>query len=87
MNFYADYLAANESNSLLPTAILSAIDGRIGVFEDRMARLIYKQPVEMDMMGGILADVCKLSEENMRRRRAESARTEKQTRGSISFEK
>ena len=87
VNFYADYLAANESNSLLPTAILSAIDGHIGVFEDRMARLIYKQSVEMDMMGGILADVCKLSEEDMRRRRAESARNVKQTRGSISFEK
>lgn len=83
VNFYADHLAAQHST--LPQSILSAIDGRLGVFEDRMARLLYKQSVEMDIGNGILADVCRLSEEDMRRR-GESARNVKQTRGSISFE-
>jgi len=85
VNFYADYLAAGFCTTL-PKSIVSAIDGRLSVFEDRMARLLYKQSVEMDIGNGILADVCRLSEEDMRRRRGESARNVKLTRGSISLE-
>ena len=38
VNFYADFLAG-QVNGVLPTAIQSAIDGRLGMFEDRLARL------------------------------------------------
>ena len=48
MNFYVDYLEGQENN-ILPTAIQSAIDGRLGMFEDRMSKLLYKLTVEMDM--------------------------------------
>lgn len=40
VNFYADYLAAGFCTTL-PKSIVSAIDGRLSVFEDRMARLLY----------------------------------------------
>ena len=85
VNFYADHLAAQDS-SALPQSVLTAIDGRIGMFEERMARLLYKQSVEMDITSGILADVCRLSEEDMRRRRAESVRNVKQTNGKLTLE-
>ena len=52
VNFYADYLAAGFCTTL-PKSIVSAIDGRLSVFEDRMARLLYKQSVEMDIGNGI----------------------------------
>ena len=81
----ADHLAEQDS-SVLPQSVLTAIDGRIGMFEERMARLLYKQTVEMDITSGILADVCRLSEEDMRRRRAESVRNVKQTNGKLTFE-
>ena len=45
---YQDLLEV-EQNETLPTAIQSAIDGRLGMFEDRLARLFYKLAVEMDM--------------------------------------
>jgi len=48
VNFYADFLAG-QVNGVLPAAIQSAIDGRLGMFEDRLARLFYKLSVEMDM--------------------------------------
>ena len=48
MNFYVDYLEGQENN-ILPTAIQSAIDGRLGMFEDRISKLLYKLVVEMDM--------------------------------------
>ena len=56
------------------------------MFEDRMASLIYKHTVELDMMMGILADSYELTEEDMRRRRAESVRNVKNTNGLLPFE-
>ena len=47
----------------------------------------YKQAVELDMLSGIIADSFQFSEEDLRRRRAESVRNVKQTNGRISFEK
>ena len=64
----------------------SSLDGRLGMFEDRMASLIYKHTVELDMMMGILADSYELTEEDMRRRRAESVRNVKNTNGLLPFE-
>ena len=85
VTYYTDALALMDS-SLLPRAVTAAIDGRLNQFEDRLARLVYKTAVELDMQNGILADVCKLPEEEMRRRRAESVRNVKYTNGSISLE-
>ena len=85
VTYYTDALALMDS-SLLPRAVTAAIDGRLNQFEDRLARLVYKTAVELDMQNGILADVCKLPEEEMRRRRAESVKNVKYTNGSISLE-
>ena len=41
---YQDLLEA-EQNETLPVAIQSAIDGRLGIFEDRLAQLLYKLAV------------------------------------------
>ena len=85
VNFYADHLATQDNGSL-PRAVSSALDGRLGMFEDRLASLLYKHSVELDMVMGILADSYELTEEDMRRRRAESVRNVKQTNGRLSFE-
>ncbi len=53
VNCYADMLAAGESTTL-PRAVQSAIDSRLKLFEDRIASLLYKQAVEMDMAMSIL---------------------------------
>ena len=85
INYYADALALRD-NTLLPRAVKSVIDGRLGQFEDRFARLAYKTAVELDMQNGLLADALNVPEEEMRRRRAESVRNVKHTNGSISLE-
>ena len=38
VNFYVDYLEMQDSQSLLPTALLAALDGRLGRLEDLIAR-------------------------------------------------
>ena len=45
---YQDLLDA-EQNETLPMAIQSAIDGRLGMFEAKLSRLLYKLSVKMDM--------------------------------------
>lgn len=85
VNFYADHLAV-QSNGSLPRAVSSALDGRLGMFEDHLSSLLYKLTVELDMVMGVLADSFELSEEEIRRRRADSVRNVKQTNGRLSFE-
>ena len=87
ITFYCDYLAANDNNALLPTAIMSAIDGRLGTFEDRLSGVIYKQAVELDMLTAILGGAYEFSEETLRRLRSQAAHNVKQTNGCVSFEK
>ena len=85
INYYADALALRD-NTLLPRAVKSVIDGRLGQFEDRFARLAYKTAVELDMQNGLLADALNVPEEDLRRRRAESVQNVKHTNGRISLE-
>ena len=71
VNCYADMLAAGESTTL-PRAVQSAIDSRLKLFEDRIASLLYKQAVEMDMAMSILLQSLNVSEEVLRQERAKS---------------
>ena len=86
VNFYADYLSAQD-NTLLPTAIKSMIDGRLGVLEDHISRRGFTRDVELDVIIGIFADVFQISLDDLNRRRAESVRNVKATNGLISLEK
>ena len=71
VNFYVDHLAVQDDSGTLPRAVLSSLDGRLRMFEDRLSSLLYKHSVELDMVMGLLADAYELTEEEMRRRRAE----------------
>lgn len=87
VNFYVDHLAVQDDSGTLPRALLSSLDGRLGMFEDRMSSLLYKHTVELDMMAGILADAYEFTPEEIRRRRADSVRNVKGTNGHISLER
>lgn len=86
VDFYYGYLTAEDAGKFLPQAIQSYLDGRLGIMEDRIASLLYKLTVEMDMNVGILADAIQMSAEDLRRRRSESVKNVKQTNGLISLE-
>ena len=86
INFYLDYLSANNAGLFLPTSIQSYLDGRLDQFENRMASLLFKQAVELDMGMSTLADCVKLDEEYLRRRRANSIANVKRTNGRLRFE-
>ena len=86
VNFYVDYLAAKDDSDLLPPAIKSVIDGRLGMFEERMASLLYKVSVVVDTLTNINAHAYEFDEDTLRRLRADSVRNVKQTNGILSFE-
>ena len=86
VRFYLGYLDAQDAGIFLPAAIRSCIDGRLGTMENRMASLLFKQAVELDMCERILADSYRLDEEYLRRKRAESVDSVKRTNGKLRFE-
>ena len=70
----------------LPRAVQSAIDSRLKLFEDRIASLLYKQAVEMDMAMSILLQSLNVSEEVLRQERAKSIAAVKRTNGQLRLE-
>ena len=66
MDFYLDYLSANNAGLFLPTSIKSYLDGQLDQLEGRMSSLLYKQAVEQDLVAGILADAYQFSGEELK---------------------
>lgn len=85
VNFYADSLVA-ENSATLPLAIQAAIDGRLKLLEDRMAAILYKQAVEIDMALSILLQSVNVDESVLRQERAKSIATIKRTHGRLRME-
>ena len=86
LDFYLGYLDVQDAEIFLPPAIRSCIDGRLGTMENRMASLLFKQAVELEMCERILADSLELDEAYLRRKRAESIDSVKRTNGQLRFE-
>ena len=87
VNFYVDHLEIKDNKSLLPMAIMSAIDGRLSRLEDYIARRDFTRCVEQDMTNGIIAEAFQMDEDDLKRRRTQSVRNVKATNGLISLEK
>ena len=75
------------ASAALPTAVKSVIEGRLGVFENRIASLLFKLTVQLDRAMNLLAAYFKLDEDTMRRQCAESVSNVKRTNGQLSFER
>ena len=86
VNFYVDYLETKDNKTLLPLAIQSAMDGRLGVLEDHIARREFTREVELDLLIGIIADAFEIDRDDLKRRRAQSVRNVKATNGLLTFE-
>ena len=87
ITFYLDYLEVGNAGDFLPVALKSYLDGRLGKLEDRLSALSFRQSVELDMLSGIIAESYEFSEDDLRRRRADSINNVKRTNGRISLEK
>ena len=83
--FYAGYLSGQEATAYLPPALVAAMRGTVQDSENRIARLLFKLAVEINMMMNVLAAGMEISDEDLKTLRARSIREVKQTNGRISF--
>ena len=87
VNDYIDRLEINDDNRVLPTAISSAINGRLGLLEKNISSLSFNHAVELDMLVSIVAEAFNFSREDMKQLRTQSVKNVKNTNGRISLEK
>ena len=86
VRFYLDYLSMGKAGALLPDAVRSAIEGRIGSYEECVSALLFKQTVEMEMMMRILCDTVEIPEDYLQETRTKSVKSVKLTNGQLSLE-
>ena len=87
VNDYIDRLEIKDDNRVLPLAITSAIDGRLGLLEKNLSSLSFNHTVELDMLVSIVAEAFNFSREDLQRLRAQSVKNVRNTNGRISLEK
>ena len=86
VNNYIDRLEINDDNCLLPTAISSAINGRLGLLEKNLSSLSFNHAVELDMIVSIVAEAFNFNREDLNQLRAQSVKNVKRTNGRISLD-
>ena len=84
VKFYIDHLLA-RSMTTLPVSVTSAIDGRLGMLEDRLSALQFNNSVELDMLVQIIAGQYDFDPGYLRKLRSESVKNVKQTSGRVSL--
>ncbi len=83
--FYNGYLHARRAEYYLPRVLGSVLQGTLGMFADRIGRLLFKLAVESNVGNHILAADTDMDVETYDRLHNRSLREVKQTHGEISF--
>lgn len=86
IKFYDGYIRSTDENQYLPIALSSAVNGIIHTSEDRIAKILYKNTVELSMLMNILAATAEIDEDTLRKLRKKCAKEVNGTRGQIQFE-
>lgn len=84
--FYCGYLSAKHADYYLPRVLGSVLQGTLGVFGDRIGKLLFKQAVECNIANHILSADTDMDLETYQKLRNRSLREVKETHGMISFE-
>ena len=87
LHFYLDYLSPQNAGQFLPAAILSAIEGRLGMFQHQLSAQLFKLAVEHEMGLRTLVDCINLDEAYLQQQRTRSVKSVKATNGQLSLEK
>ena len=86
IKFYDGYIRSADENQYLPIALSSAMNGIIHTSEDRIAKVLYKNTVELSMLMNILAATAEVDEDTLKKLRKKCAKEVNGTRGQITFE-
>ena len=67
INFYAGYLAMNDSTDYIAGIIAQTLRGIVKMSEDRLARMQFKEAVELAKIVHMIAPLCEVDDEDLRR--------------------
>ena len=86
MLFYSGYLSSNQSQDYLASIIPSTVKGIVDESANRMGRLLFKMAVELAVTENILAAVCEVDQQELKRLRGQCIQEVRRTNGMLSFE-
>ena len=84
--FYSGYLTAEQTEGYLPAVVISAMQGSLGRYEDRTARLLFKMAVELSMSLHVTAANSEIDEGTLVKLRGLCVDEVKRIRGAVSFD-
>ena len=84
--FYVDYVSSQQSQDYLADVIPSTVKGIVDESSNRMGRLLFKMAVEQAVISNILAAVCEVNQQELKRLRGQCVQEIRRTNGMISFE-
>lgn len=85
IRFYDGYVHANKTGAYLPHAMQEVLEGMLGVFGDRLGRLLFKLVVEHNMTNHLLGGDVDMTRDEYSKMRGSSVREVASTHGNISF--
>lgn len=83
LQFYCEYLTAQDTFCALPPVLLSAIRATVQASESRICRLLFKMAVEQDMTMNVLAAGMEIPQSQLDRLRPQCVQHVKKTGGSV----
>lgn len=84
--FYVGYVSSQQSQDYLADVIPSTVKGIVDESSNRMGRLLFKMAVEQAVISNILAAVCEVDQQELKRLRGQCVEEIRKTNGMISFE-
>ena len=81
IRFYSDHIISQEVTDFLAPALVDTVQGS----ENRIARLLFKQTVELSMMMNVLAAGLEIDDSQLDELRWRCVQNVKKTNGSITF--
>lgn len=85
VRFYDGYLKAQNAGAFLPHAVADVLEGALGVFANRMAKLLFNLAVEHNITNHLLAADVDMTRDDYNKMRGNSVREINSTRGTISL--
>lgn len=82
---YCGRLHAERTSAYLPRALQEMLEGTLGVFGDRLGKLLFKLVVEHNMTNHLLGGDIDMTRDEYNKMRGNSVREVAGTHGSISF--
>jgi metal-responsive CopG/Arc/MetJ family transcriptional regulator len=84
--FYVGYVSSQQNQDYLADVIPAIVKGIVDESSNRMGRLLFKMAVEQAVTSNILAAVCEVNQQELKRLRGQCVQEIRKTNGILSFE-